>query len=69
MYDAPPCVAEEDSTHGEQAQTAAEHVGDALGLLERRVDGDVRRFKDFIEARGQETGAWRGEIHGARVQS
>jgi uncharacterized membrane protein len=40
----------------------AEKAGDALGIVERRVKGDLQRFKDFIEARGQETGAWRGEV-------
>jgi uncharacterized membrane protein len=39
-----------------------EAVGDALGLLERRVKGDLGRFKKFIESRGAETGAWRGEV-------
>jgi hypothetical protein len=44
-------------------------VGSALGLVDRRVQGDLERFKDFIEARGVETGAWRGEIHGRGVES
>ena len=39
-----------------------ETVGDALGMLERRVKGDLARFKEFIEGRGAETGAWRGEV-------
>ena len=39
-----------------------ENVGDALGILDRRVEGDLERFKDFIESRGVETGAWRGEV-------
>jgi uncharacterized membrane protein len=39
-----------------------ETVGTAVGLLEREVTGDLERFKDFIEARGRETGAWRGEV-------
>lgn len=43
-----------------------ENVGDALGLVERRVEGDLERFKEFIESRGSETGAWRGEIHNAQ---
>jgi uncharacterized membrane protein len=47
---------------------AAEKIGDALGILERRVDGDLKRFKDFIEKRQAPTGAWRGEIHGGQVQ-
>ena len=36
-----------------------ESAGEALGLLERRVKGDLERFKQFIESRGDETGAWR----------
>ncbi|HEY0739170.1 MAG TPA: SRPBCC family protein [Herpetosiphonaceae bacterium] len=39
-----------------------ENVGSALGFVERRVEGDLKRFKEFIESRGNETGAWRGEI-------
>ncbi len=39
-----------------------EKVGDALGIVERRIQGDLDRFKEFIESRGSETGAWRGEI-------
>jgi uncharacterized membrane protein len=39
-----------------------ENVGDALGVVSRRVEGDLKRFKEFIEGRGTETGAWRGEI-------
>ena len=39
-----------------------ENVGDALGFVSRRVEGDLERFKEFVEARGQETGAWRGTI-------
>jgi uncharacterized membrane protein len=39
-----------------------ENVGDTLGVVEQRVQGDLMRFKEFIEARGQETGAWRGHI-------
>ena len=40
-----------------------ENVADKAGVLDRRVKGDVKRFKDFIESHGgQETGAWRGEV-------
>jgi uncharacterized membrane protein len=39
-----------------------ENLGDALGLVKRRVKGDMERFKEYIESRGQETGAWRGEV-------
>ena len=38
-------------------------MGDALGMVEGRVKGDLERFKEFIEERqGQPTGAWDGEI-------
>ena len=40
-----------------------EKVGDALGVVQRRVKGDMERFKDFIESRGTETGAWRGQVN------
>jgi uncharacterized membrane protein len=43
-----------------------EHVGDALGFLSRRVEGDLERFKEFIQHRATETGAWRGEILGGQ---
>jgi len=39
-----------------------ETAGTALGFLERRVKGDLERFKEFIEARGAETGAWRETV-------
>jgi uncharacterized membrane protein len=40
-----------------------ENAGDALGVVRHRVKGDMKRFKEFIESRGRETGAWRGEIN------
>jgi uncharacterized membrane protein len=40
----------------------AEAVGDKLGFVNRQVKGDLKRFKQFIENRGVETGAWRGEV-------
>ncbi|MFJ8622223.1 SRPBCC family protein [Kitasatospora sp. NPDC093550] len=39
-----------------------EKVGDAMGMVDRRVKGDLRRFKEFIEHRGAEEGGWRGRI-------
>jgi uncharacterized membrane protein len=44
-----------------------EGVGDALGFMSRRVQGDLDRFRDFIESRGMETGGWRGEIENPDV--
>lgn len=45
-----------------------ENVGDALGVVSTRIEGDLKRFKEFIEQRGRETGGWRGEIHHGRVE-
>ena len=39
-----------------------ENAGDKLGVVSMRVQGDLKRFKQFIESRGVETGAWRGNI-------
>ena len=46
---------------------AVEAAGNALGLVTRRIEGDLERFKKFIEERGRPTGAWRGEIRSGRV--
>lgn len=42
----------------------SEKIGSALGMVERRVESDLENFKEFIESRGQETGAWRGSVRG-----
>jgi uncharacterized membrane protein len=39
-----------------------EQAADKLGAVSMRVKGDLGRFKEFIEGRGTETGAWRGEV-------
>ena len=44
-----------------------ENVGDKLGVVGRRVEGDLKRFKDFIESREVPTGAWRGEVQNPKV--
>jgi uncharacterized membrane protein len=45
-----------------EPEGAIEKAGDAIGVVKSRVKGDLERFKDYIEKRGTETGAWRGEI-------
>lgn len=45
-----------------EPEGVTENVGTALGVFSRRVEGDLERFKDFLESRGQETGAWRGTV-------
>ena len=39
-----------------------EKAGDALHVVERQAQGDLERFKEFIESEEFATGAWRGSI-------
>jgi uncharacterized membrane protein len=39
-----------------------EKAGAVVGVDDRQVKGDLKRFKEFIESRGAETGAWRGDV-------
>jgi uncharacterized membrane protein len=45
-----------------RAESPAEAAGSAAGLDARRVRADLQRFKELIESRGEESGAWRGEV-------
>ncbi len=45
-----------------EPEGAIEQAGAAVGADDARVRGDLERFKEMIESRGQETGAWRGEV-------
>ncbi len=49
-------------------QGVTEDVGSAVGVPSRTVEGDLKRFKDYIESRQSPTGGWRGEIHGGREE-
>ncbi|MEV6614945.1 SRPBCC family protein [Streptomyces sp. NPDC051051] len=40
----------------------AEKAADVLGTIDRRVKGDMKRFKQYVEERGSESGAWRGRV-------
>ena len=51
-----------------EPEGAVENIGDALGVMSGRVENTLEQFKDFIEARGRETGGWRGEVQGGRPQ-
>ena len=51
-----------------EPQDATERVGDVLGADDMRVQGDLNRFKEFVESRGTATGAWRGRIEGEQVE-
>jgi uncharacterized membrane protein len=43
-------------------ETFTDTAGAALGFDNMQVREDLRRFRDFVEARGT-AGAWRGEVH------
>ncbi len=46
-----------------ESESTVENVaGDLLGIVKGQVHGDLERFKQLIEDRNQETGAWRGEV-------
>ena len=72
-----PVVSLDDPLHQRQAQPysaagpasrrisaikAVENVGDVLGVVSLHVKGCLERFKEFIEQRGRETEAWRGQV-------
>ena len=46
-----------------------ETVAEKAGADERQVKTDLQRFKELIESRGAETGAWRGEVEHGEVRS
>jgi uncharacterized membrane protein len=48
-----------------EGDSTAENVaGDLLGVVKSQVRGDLERFKQLIENRDEETGAWRGSVRG-----
>src|SRR5215204_2961344 len=42
-----------------EPEDLVENVGDKLNIVENRAEGDLERFKDFLESERSETGAWR----------
>ena len=52
-----------------ETEGLVEKVGSAIGVDDQRVKKDLGRFKELIEGRGGETGAWRGEVRGGDVTS
>ena len=51
-----------------EPEGVVESLGSAVGADDRRVSGDLERFKQFIESRGAETGAWRGRVEEGETQ-
>lgn len=39
-----------------------EKAGEKLGLVDKRMEGDLERFKRFIEEKSVEEGGWRGSV-------
>jgi uncharacterized membrane protein len=39
-----------------------ETVGEKTGIVSMAAERDMKNFKKFIESRGTETGAWRGQV-------
>jgi uncharacterized membrane protein len=45
-----------------QPENMAEKVGDMLGAVRMEARSNLKNFKELLEKRGHETGAWRGSI-------
>ena len=45
-----------------EPESLKEKIGEKLGFVSKQVEGDLKRFREFIQSRGAETGAWRGEV-------
>ncbi|CUI08956.1 SRPBCC family protein [Massilia antarctica] len=45
-----------------EPQDAVETIGDMVGAVRMQARSNLQRFKDMLEKRGSETGAWRGAI-------
>jgi uncharacterized membrane protein len=50
-----------------ETEGPAETVGDKVGIDDHGVKADLKRFRDLVERRGAETGAWRGEVREGEV--
>ena len=50
-----------------EPQGLVEKAGDAVGIVSHKVEDAVEKFKELVEKRGAETGAWRGEVHGGET--
>ena len=49
-------------------ETIAERLGDAMGAVRMEAHRNLKRFKELIEDRGSESGAWRGTVEDGKVQ-
>jgi uncharacterized membrane protein len=52
-----------------EGESTTENVaGDLLGVVKKQVHGDLERFKQLIESRGEATGAYRGSVHDGETE-
>jgi uncharacterized membrane protein len=49
-------------------QGMLQSLAGSFGMIGRRIEDDLERFKQFIQNRPEETGAWRGRIHAGTVE-
>ena len=52
-----------------EPQGMVEKAGDAVGLVSGKLEDAVEKFKELVENRGAESGAWRGEVRGGETRS
>ena len=45
-----------------EPEGVSEKVGDAVGVMQLEAKKNLKRFKELVESRGVETGAWRGVV-------
>jgi uncharacterized membrane protein len=45
-----------------QPEGPLETIGDAIGAVRMEARSNLQRFKEMLENRGRETGAWRGSV-------
>ncbi|HJW55844.1 MAG TPA: SRPBCC family protein [Burkholderiaceae bacterium] len=45
-----------------EPRNVSEGIGDAFGVVKMQLKGNLKRFKELLESRGKETGAWRGSV-------
>jgi len=50
-----------------ESEGMVEKLGGAIGQDDRKVKSNLERFKELVESRGAETGAWRGEVERGRT--
>jgi uncharacterized membrane protein len=50
-----------------ETEGVGEALGETVGVDDRGVRADLKRFKELVEARGRETGGWRGEVRGGEA--